>query len=203
VTEQDFGTVVEGDKVQREFVFENAGDGVLVLGKVGAGCGCTAALPSGKEVAPSGQGKIVVSFRTQGYKGRIVKTISVESNDPQNPHLRLVLKGKVKRYISSEPEYVYFASIQASTGASQRVHVFSNQDAPFRIARLTCSAPEIGVSDVRRSAKGGYEFEVTVRPDLLPGAICGEVVVETDSSRQPRLVIRVFGNVARRGTAGG
>lgn len=109
----DFDTIKEGDTVKYGFEFKNKGKNNLIIRKVKASCGCTAAQIVGDnskknkktDVAGSGNqeyvykkgkgGKINVIFISAGRKGDQHKTITVITNDPQNSVITLNIKGQV------------------------------------------------------------------------------------------------------------
>ncbi|MGQ9800329.1 MAG: DUF1573 domain-containing protein [Candidatus Saccharicenans sp.] len=93
---KNFGKIKEGEVVQHEFVFRNAGNAVLIINKVSTSCGCTAALVSQKEIAPGQEGRIKVTFNSRGYSGQVTKFIYVESNDPKNARLELTITAEVE-----------------------------------------------------------------------------------------------------------
>jgi len=199
--EHQFGEVETGKSVEHEFAFTNTGPGVLAISKVTTGCGCTAALATAREVPSGGTGKVKVTFQTTGYKGQTTKQAYVESNDPRQPKVTLSLNCTVKVALDSEPPHYYFGTIAYGTTANQTIRVFSPQGQAFHINRLTPASPSIRCSEVRPSAKGGYEFDITVGPGLPVGQFSASVVAETDCPRQPRLVIGVFGNIGPAETA--
>ena len=89
-TKHDFGKIKEGVELMYEFKFKNDGDENLVIQKVHASCGCTGvAIGDKKEFKKGEEGEIKVSFNTQGRSGVQSKTVSVQSNDPQNPSVVL------------------------------------------------------------------------------------------------------------------
>ena len=92
----DFGKVKQGQALTYEFVFQNVGDEVLTIQKVTTSCGCTAALISEKKIAPGKEGKIGVTFNTQGYGGRVEETITVESDDPAQPQKQLMVRADIE-----------------------------------------------------------------------------------------------------------
>lgn len=85
-TKHDFGKVKEGVALTFVFKFKNAGDEHLVIQKVHASCGCTgAAMGDKKEFENGEEGEIKVTFNTGGRSGVQNKTVTVQSNDPENP----------------------------------------------------------------------------------------------------------------------
>lgn len=92
----NFGRIKQGEVVEHEFVFRNAGTAMLIVNKVSTSCGCAAALVSQREIAPGQEGRIKVSFDSRGYSGQVTKYIYFESNDPKNPRLELVITALVE-----------------------------------------------------------------------------------------------------------
>lgn len=91
----DFGTIKQGDNASSKFVFKNTGKSDLIIRKVKASCGCTAAAPDDKIVPPGGESKIDVTFRSAGKTGKQNKTITVITNDPTNSEVTLKVTGDI------------------------------------------------------------------------------------------------------------
>jgi hypothetical protein len=89
-TEHDFGRLVHGEKVSFIYKFTNTGESDLILSKVSASCGCTASKYTKEPVKPGKEGKVEVTFDSNGQKGMVNKTVTVISNtQPQSTTLRL------------------------------------------------------------------------------------------------------------------
>ncbi len=82
-TEYNFGTIKQDTIVSHIFKFVNKGDSVLHIKHISTSCGCTAAVPKNKDIAPGKEGEILVKFDSSGKFGKLVRTISVMSNDPE------------------------------------------------------------------------------------------------------------------------
>ncbi len=95
VSKYDFGSVEQGIMVKHKFVLVNNGDQNLVIDRVVSSCGCTAAEPEKKELKPQETTSLAVEFNTTGREGDQIKTISVLSNDPNNPLFQFTINGKV------------------------------------------------------------------------------------------------------------
>ncbi len=86
-TKHDFGKVVQGVELVYEYKFKNDGEDTLVIKNVRASCGCTGASIGDKKKFENGEeGEIKVTFNTTGRSGMQSKTVSVQSNDPENPN---------------------------------------------------------------------------------------------------------------------
>lgn len=93
-TDFDFGRIVQGAKIQHEFVFINAGDAPLVINNVQASCGCTMPVYPFIPIEKDSIGKILVQFNSSGRLGRQNPEVKVFSNGSIKP-VRLNLTGEV------------------------------------------------------------------------------------------------------------
>jgi hypothetical protein len=92
--EHDFGKVVEGEKVACTFIFENTGNGALVISSVSTSCGCTVAKYETKPVVKGKTGMVEIVFDSSGKNGRQTKTITVNSN-ASKPVVLLRITGEI------------------------------------------------------------------------------------------------------------
>ncbi len=89
--QHDFGKVAEGEVVEFNVKFSNVGSDQLKIDRVKTSCGCTAALVSEKEIQPGGTGEINIKLDTSDRSGKMARTITVFSNDPENPEQTIIL----------------------------------------------------------------------------------------------------------------
>lgn len=92
----EFGRVKQGETLNHEFVFRNAGEAVLNIGNVETSCGCTAALVSEKKLEPGKEGRVKVSFSSAGYGGQVTKYVYLDSDDPDRPRVQLKITADVE-----------------------------------------------------------------------------------------------------------
>jgi len=80
-THLDLGSLVQGDRVERNYTFTNTGGGPLVISDVRGSCGCTVGKDWPKNpVKPGEKATISVSFDSEGRNGRQDKTVTVVAN---------------------------------------------------------------------------------------------------------------------------
>ncbi len=91
----DFGEINPSVKAIYDFVVTNTGEDNLIIRKVKASCGCTAATPEKKVLAKGESTKIHVEFDPRGKSGRQSKTITVITNDPKNSNVLLRITGNI------------------------------------------------------------------------------------------------------------
>ena len=94
--EINFGEIDDGQTVDLVFEFQNTGDSLLIIKNINASCGCTATQLKKRRYKPGEKGSIPVKFLSRGYGGRkVFKSITVNSNDPEQSSIRLRIVGKV------------------------------------------------------------------------------------------------------------
>lgn len=96
-TQHDFGKVQEGGKVEYTFTFENKGTELLQIKDVKTSCGCTAAVVSESNLKPGQTGSIKVEFDTKNRSGRNSKTITVVSNDINEPNKLITIYADIQK----------------------------------------------------------------------------------------------------------
>lgn len=91
---RNYGTIVEGEKLNVAFRFRNTGTTPLVIGQVRPSCGCTIAEQPQKPIAPGEEGQIKAIFNSQGHTGINHKTLFVNANTKgtQNYPLQFVVQ---------------------------------------------------------------------------------------------------------------
>lgn len=101
VEEYNFGTVKQGDKVEYEFRFTNAGTEPLIISNVQSTCGCT--VPDWpKEPIQKGETKTIkVIFNSAGKMGLQNRPVTIFSNAKTSPKV-IHLKGSVEGTTANE-----------------------------------------------------------------------------------------------------
>ena len=91
----DFGQVEESQLVENEFKFTNNGKSDLIIRKIKASCGCTMVEPADKVIKPTKTSSFKATVKTNGFSGRIAKSITIITNDPVNPTVVVRMTGTV------------------------------------------------------------------------------------------------------------
>lgn len=76
----DFGSIKEGEVVDTEFKFTNTGDAPLIISAAQGSCGCTIPEYPKAPIAPGEEGRILVSFNSEGKPNKQSKTITLTTN---------------------------------------------------------------------------------------------------------------------------
>jgi hypothetical protein len=199
----DFGTVYKGASVVHKFKFTNKGDAVLNIGKVKTSCGCTAALTSSKTINPGESGEIETTFRSKNFRGRITKKIYVNSNDPDENKIQLVIKGVVLDEVTLEPQRIQFNMVEKGAEHSKAFHVKQMGEKPLKILDIKSNLDFLSakvesadkIFDVKKGEKLDYEVLVTLAKNAPPGKFNGVLTIKTNLNNIPDIKYYVVGMV--------
>jgi hypothetical protein len=193
----DYGKVMYGETVTEEFILTNTGDQPLTIGKLRASCGCTKAVKGSSEVPPNGHTKIVAAFDTTGMKaGRKQKFVTVYSNDPQRPEVKLTLFADVIRQLSVEQDTLAATVPRTADHVTFPMKITNSSDKPVTISEVKAQ-PDTAPAELQpgRLVVGPHTsvpFSVTVKLMEEPGRAFwnGRFKLETDHPKEKEIDIR-------------
>ncbi|MGB9626047.1 MAG: DUF1573 domain-containing protein [Phycisphaerae bacterium] len=195
----DFGTTWIGAPLQHTFTITNAGNAPLKILKVEPGCGCTVAGKYPPIIEPGASGKFPFSLNTSGLYYQYDKPITIVSNDPVTPNLRLSLRGLCKRYVEVVPVSAYFGVVTNETPTEQVLKIKNNAPTPLTLT-LEPQPPNSKFRFTLTETKAGQEFELRVtlvRRDE-PGDCQGVAFLRTNIEAQKTVDVRAFARIPRR-----
>ena len=112
----DFGDVIQGDKTEFVFTFENTSEVPISLSNVKASCGCTTPQWTKEEVAPGKKGEITVSYNSNRV-GAFNKSVRVWT-DTIAPPAVIYIKGMVN---AKDPDFAPAEGNKIPSGSSNTV----------------------------------------------------------------------------------
>ncbi|MFQ5350132.1 MAG: DUF1573 domain-containing protein, partial [Thermoanaerobaculia bacterium] len=107
----DVGEVRKGEEIHQEFVIRNAGDAALEITEVKPSCGCTVA-EFDRVIPPGGTGRVDTVVETDAFGGGIAKSVTVFTNDTENPKINLVVKAIIREPVVVRPGYARFMTVE-------------------------------------------------------------------------------------------
>lgn len=99
----NYGTIAQGSDGERYFSFTNTGAVPLIIHNAQKSCGCTVPTWPKEPILPGEKAKIKVKYDTNRL-GNFTKYVTITSNDPKNPTLRLNITGMVEKEVAARPE---------------------------------------------------------------------------------------------------
>src|SRR5881227_4158655 len=94
------------------FKYQNTGDKPVRFKSVRTSCGCTAAQTQKEEVPAGEKGEITATFNIGERTGTQVKTVTVQTDDPDPAHAttQLTLKAIIPQLLELQPMFVMWKS---------------------------------------------------------------------------------------------
>ena len=189
----DFGEVVQGDQVEFTFRFRNAGDEILQISNVRSSCGCTAALLSSRRIGPGEMGEVQAKFDSTQFRGGVTKTISLETNDPQQPELSFSLYGQVKAELVMTPDRIRWGQVSGDDPLQAVVQIVNQGKIDVTLQPPRATSPELSVSLSDRHLPAGGEVQLQVSGRFPEGKsrLGGYVIILTDHPKAAQLRLPV------------
>jgi len=207
----DFGDIKQGEKVSHTFVLSNGGGDLLKISDVKASCGCTAAAPEKKELAPGESTNLIVTFNSAGRMGKQSKTIRIYSNDPENPELVLSFTGNVvsASQVSEGAPTIYFSETEHDFG---KVNEGDKVNYTFNFANKGTS--ELTIKDIKTSCgctaallsqeklAPGQEgtLKVELNTQNRSGKMSRTVTISSNDPNDPAKVLTIYADVVKKGS---
>ncbi len=189
----DFGAIVQGETVEYSFRFQNSGDHVLEIGQVRTSCGCTAALLSARRLAPGEIGELKVRFNSQGFRGKIHKTITVDTNDPEQASVIFNLRGMITLELYTTLERVNWGRVKERLPLQDQFDIVNDSKQVVTLTEPQIAGAGIAANISRLRLEPGQKATVNVAGEFLEGnnRIAGYVIISTDFSAVPQIRVPV------------
>lgn len=201
----DWGNVKATEvTLEHTFVVKNTGTEPLKITKVKPGCSCTV-VDFTKEIAPGKTGTIKSGLKIHKNSPKQSKGITVFSNDPQNPSIRLRLKAQplhpatlkqtftqINANVQTKDTIVIFTDMKAF-----KVTAMSYQERPSRDSTQTVALEKLhfklATRDMKPDALGFYRFTYVTNFTIeTTRRHSGTVTILTNHKDKPKLEKRYF-----------
>lgn len=194
----DFGTVWVGPIMNHSFTIKNTGDAVLEITRVKPSCGCTIAGQYPRTLEPGASGQFPFAINTQKLHSRFSKSISISSNDPVTPEIRLVLRGEVKQYVDITPNHANFGRLLGDEPQERVLNIQNNTDKPLELTMAKESDGGFDFELITKEPGQKYELRVTAKPPFEAGMMKGDANFTTNIDEQKTLSVVARATVPER-----
>ncbi len=187
----DFGSIIQGEKVEHVFSYRNAGDETLQIDRVKSSCGCTAALISAKKLAPGLNGELSTTFDSTRFSGPVQKTLYIYSNDPAQPVMQFHLRGTVLRELVFSPGSLNLGGVPPQ-GKGGEVTLRNEGDKEIVIDKVEALSPQLTVTPERLVLAPGERATLSVQADLTSKRLSSYILLHADQTRLGEFRIPVY-----------
>jgi uncharacterized protein DUF1573 len=184
---RDGGAVEEGTVVKFRFVVANHGKAPLEIPQVKPSCGCT--VPQwDKLIEPGKEGVIEAEMRTIGFRGSVLKHLTVTTNDPQHPQLELTLTAKITPLVQVSPAVIALVTIEDQP-VRQVFTLERNGGQPMKIQQVVVNQDSVKTELKPLSGDGRFELTATIGTDAPWGRTSIPITLRTDVEKVPNLTL--------------
>jgi hypothetical protein len=184
----DFGEQENSGFVEHAYVIRNEGSLSLEILGVRATCGCTAVKPDDNVIPPGGETRLQARLDLRGRRGMQIKTITIQSNDPQKPNLNLQMRGTAIEGLRAQPSTLFFGRIGPDGVRSRNFDILSGLG-PVRILDIRTDNPGLVVTplDAQPGDDGTtHRYELVLADSLPAGTVNSKVTIQAELANQPR-----------------
>ena len=159
------------------FKYENVGNTPIHFKSVHASCGCTTAQTQNEQVAPGQKGEITATFNIGGRTGTQVKTVTVQTDDPEPSTIVLTLKAVITPLLEFQPTLVYWQNGEELK--PKIITAKANKDAAIKKLDVASSTPDFTAKVDAGSAPN--EFRISVQPRDTTKPVYATLTIKPDS----------------------
>jgi hypothetical protein len=175
-TEVDLNPAPGAESAVATFNYQNKTDKPINIKAVRTSCGCTTAALKKNDVAPGEKGEIVATLRTGDRTGQQVKTVTVETDDPQQPQTVLTLKANIAQFLDLQPAFVFW---QANEDPKPKTIVAkAGKGVTIKSLEVTSSTTDFTTKVESGSTSG--EFKIVVQPKETGHQATAELTIKPD-----------------------
>jgi len=132
----DFGQMKQMQTVHTVLTVTNEGAGRLQITSVDADCGCTVPTLETTSLSPGESTEIQIEFNSKRFNGKVHKAVHVNTNDPLNPVIDVMLTANVYAPLLIDPpsQRVGFSRSLVGESGTRRVVFTATGNAPLEIS---------------------------------------------------------------------
>jgi hypothetical protein len=163
------------------FKYQNPGKTPVHFKSVHASCGCTTAQSQKDEVPPGGTGEITATFNIGDRTGTQVKTVTVETDDPNpaNSKTVLTLTTIIPQQLEISPTFVFWK--QGDKPDPKTITVKVGKDFTVKHIKVTSSSPDF---QTKVQEKGNGEFNIEVQPQETKNLVASTLTIQPEDSQK-------------------
>jgi hypothetical protein len=204
-SDYDFGDVSAQADVRHTFTLRNAGPGVLRLKIIERSCTCIAGSLDRDELPPGEEAHLELAVKNEAsLEAQVVQGVTIETNDPTQPHIALRLLGRLRRQVWADRDAAVFRDMAPGETRTVPVEILSDWPEGITLgsvrafpAEVVCEATPIDSASLdQHNAKSGLVLNITCPPKVtdLWGANVVATFQRKGSDEQEEYYLNLEGN---------
>ncbi|MCA9244545.1 MAG: DUF1573 domain-containing protein [Phycisphaerales bacterium] len=199
-TDWNFGSLWYGDPAETDIRIENKGDAPLEIKAVKTSCGCTAAKPKVDRLEPGTGDVISLTYNTKKNVKNVMQYVTVETNDPRQPAIRIKVQGTVRNLVECEPRSIALGQITRDYAEPRTVTITNELEDKIDF-KLDERTDQIKFWDFKleETEQGKvWKLTATPRPPLSYGSQNFNIALVSTNERVGTYNIQMVGSVPHR-----
>lgn len=205
----DMGTVRNDADTTMEVKVHNKGKAPLKIAKIGIECGCTAGSmkEEDKTIAPGGSSPLTITVKpariATGFESH--KFITLFSNDPATPALKIRVNVKIDPEYLIEPAKLEFGTVEKGKPQEKVILLRQLTDQPIEIKSISGAMPKWKSLEITHELrpkeqwldtnKPEYNIKVKLADDIPLGPYSGRFNIETTFKRRSQISVSVIATI--------
>ena len=161
------------------FKYQNIGSKPVHFKSVRTSCGCTAAQSQKEEVPPGEKGEITATFNIGERTGTQVKTVTVETDDPEHITTVLTLKAVIPQQLEITPTFVFWG--QGEAPKPKTIVVRAAKEFPVKHLKVTSSSPDF---QTKVEETGNGQFKIDIEPKDTSKQVASTLTIQPEDSQK-------------------
>ena len=173
------------------FKYQNTGKSPIHFKDVHASCGCTTARTQKDIVNPGDKGEVTATFNIGDRTGTQVKTITVQTDDPDpvKASAQLKLTAVIPQALEVDPTFVFWQDKEELKPKTVTVKVA--KDFTVKDLKVTPSSQDF---ETKVEKSGKDEFKIEIKPKGTSRMLAGTLTIQPDNTPKLSYVnMRVMG----------
>ena len=151
-----------------------------------------------KEIPPGGVGEVKATFRSKGFQGKVKKSLTVETNDPDNRQVRLSIFGEVIAEVMVSPRHVNFRNVvKDNLPEPIRLEINVREGRGLKIQEVSADHPSIVLKEEKKTDSEAA-YAVSLAEKVPTGRLTGKILVKTNSKKTPKVQVPFYAFVQGR-----
>lgn len=202
VTHYDFGLMVLGTEQSHDYVFKNAGEGILRLARGPMMCKCTIPAVPDQEIKPGESISIKLTWKPVAVASDFSKEAVIWTNDPVTPKINISIKGEVYEDPMAYPAEYNLGDIPWDQEHEGEVHLMSSTSSDLKVDSVEVSHPEwMSVTQTpadlaavfqgtkpRPEPKSGMTMKLNISPSNTVGPFHAWIKVKSNIKAEPTTI---------------
>jgi hypothetical protein len=193
-TVYDFGDIIQGETPVATFVFRNAGDDVLNINQGVTDDKDITTVVSHKSLNPGEEGSIKATLDSTRLYGKVVRHITVITNDEEQPEVLFKVMARVQPNIALEPPFIFVGQVPKGGSFSGKARLRGKLVDEGKLKNLTInkSSPSIEARIQHQTVKDENVafLEFVLLPEMKAGSFRETLtLISEDPPSQAQLLL--------------